>query len=233
MVTGQTAPPYQHRQDDDLWEPPSRRLARGAGELMVTLGVIALLFAAYAVYGKAWRIEAEQRLVDERLDRIWTAANAPSAPAPGLPLARLHIPKLDRRWAVVEGVTQADLRKGPGHYPKTARPGEIGNMAVAGHRIPSVFWDLDRLRTGDTIVAETRNAWFVYRVTGHREVLPSSVEVVAPTPNRPGVPPERAMLTLTTCNPKLQNWQRLAVFAELARSQAKTDGRPPELELKK
>ncbi|GAA0398351.1 class E sortase [Acrocarpospora corrugata] len=231
MITGQTALPYQ--QEDDLWEPPSRRLARGAGELMVTLGVIALLFALYAVYGKAWQIEAEQRLVEERLDHAWAAAGEPAAPVPGQPLARLHIPKLDRKWAVVEGVTSADLSKGPGHYPKTARPGEIGNMAVAGHRIMSVFWDLDRLKAGDVIVAETRNAWFVYRVTEHREVLPTAVEVVAPTPNQPGVPPERAMLTLTTCNPKLQNWQRLVVFAELARSQAKSDGRPPELGAKK
>ncbi|GAA0975955.1 class E sortase [Acrocarpospora macrocephala] len=224
--------PYQ-QDDDDLWEPPSRRLARGVGELMVTLGVIALLFAAYAVYGKAWRIEAEQHLIDDRLNRTWATANAGEAPAPGQPLARLHIPKLDMKWAVVEGVTQADLRKGPGHYPKTARPGEIGNMAVAGHRIPSVFWDIDRLREGDTIVAETRNAWFIYSVTGHREVRPTAVEVVAPTPDQPGVPPERAMLTLTTCNPKFQNWQRLVVFAELTRSQAKSAGRPPELEKRK
>ncbi|GAA1012080.1 class E sortase [Acrocarpospora pleiomorpha] len=228
MVTGQAALPYQ-QDDDDLWEPPSRRLARGVGELMITLGVLALLFAAYAVYGKAWQIQAEQNLIDDRLNHAWATANAGAAPALGQPLARLHIPKLDMKWAVVEGVTQADLRKGPGHYPKTARPGEIGNMAVAGHRIPSVFWDIDQLDTGDTIIAETKNAWFIYSVTGHRKVLPTSVEVIAPTPNEPGVSPERAMLTLTTCNPKLQNWQRLVVFAELTRSQAKSAGRPAEL----
>ncbi|WP_214103549.1 class E sortase [Acrocarpospora catenulata] len=230
MVTDQAARPYQDEDDDDSWEPPSRRLSRGAGELMLTLGLVALLFAAYAVYGKAWQIEAEQAQVEARLDHTWAAPpGEAAAPVPGQPLARLHIPRLHRKWAVVEGVTQADLRKGPGHYPRTARPGEIGNMAVAGHRIPSVFWDLDRLKPGDPIVAETRSAWFVYRVTSHREVLPTAVEVIAPTPERPDAPPERAMLTLTTCNPKLQNWQRLVVFAELVRAQAKTDGRPPEL----
>ena len=37
------------------------------------------------------------------------------------------------------------------------------------------------------------------------------------------------MLTLTTCNPKFDNYQRLIVHAELVRTQATSAGRPAEL----
>ncbi|MFI0424249.1 class E sortase [Spongiactinospora sp. 9N601] len=215
------------QEDRQVWTPRHLRIARAAGEIMLTCGVLLVLFAGYATYGKAWRIDREQGELDTVLDRSWAAGDA--VPAPGRPMARLHIPRLDRRWAVTEGVTQADLRKGPGHYPRTARPGEIGNVGVAGHRIASVFWDLDRLRAGDPIVAETKTGWYVYRVVGRRVVLPTSVEVVAPNPDRPREPPTKAMLTLTTCTPKFQNRQRLIVHAELAETRAKSAGRPAAL----
>ena len=41
--------------------------------------------------------------------------------------------------------------------------------------------------------------------------------------------PKRRLLTLTTCNPKFDNYQRLIVHAKLVRSQLKSDGRPSEL----
>ncbi|GAA3668852.1 class E sortase [Nonomuraea antimicrobica] len=215
------------KEEPEVWEPRRLRVARLAGELMLTCGVLLVLFAAYAVYGKAWEMDNEQRELGAELDRRW--ASGAEAPVSGQPMARLHIPKLDRRWAVTEGVTQADLRKGPGHYPRTARPGEIGNVAVAGHRISSVFWDLDRLRKGDAIVAETKTGWYVYRVVRERVVPPTAVEVVAPNPDHPDDPPAKAMLTLTTCNPKFQNYQRLIVHAELVEERAKSEGRPAAL----
>ncbi|MEV6985037.1 class E sortase [Sphaerisporangium sp. NPDC051017] len=215
------------RHVEDGWEPSGRRAARAVGEVMLTLGLLALLFAGYAVYGKAWRIEAAQNDVAAELDKRWAANEA--RPVPGQPMARIHIPKLDRKWAVVEGVDQSDLSKGPGHYPRTAQPGEVGNVAIAGHRISSVFWDIDRLHKGDTIVAETKTGWFVYKVTRQRIVRPNQVEVIAPNPDDENRPADKAMLTLTTCNPKFQNWQRLIVHAELVREQAKSAGRPAEL----
>jgi sortase A len=194
---------------------------------MLTAGLLLVFFAAYAVYGKAWQIDSAQHGLGTELDRRW--ALHVERPVPGQPMARIHIPKLDRKWAVVEGVTHSDLSKGPGHYPHTAQPGQIGNVGIAGHRISSVFWDIDKLHEGDVIVAETRTGWFVYRVDRQRLVRPDQVEVIAPDPGRPGRAPVKAMLTLTTCNPKFQNWQRLIIHAELVREQAKSRGRPAEL----
>ncbi|MFI9553902.1 class E sortase [Nonomuraea endophytica] len=211
----------------EVWEPRSHRVARVAGEVMLTAGLVLVLFTAYATYGKAWQIDTEQNALGDELDRRW--ARGVAGAVPGQPMARLHIPRLERRWAVTEGVRQTDLRKGPGHYPRTAHPGQIGNVGIAGHRISSVFWDLDRLRKGDVIVAETRSGWYVYKVVRQRLVPPTGVETIAPNPDRPKEAPVKAMLTLTTCNPKFQNWQRLIVHAELVRERAKSQGRPAEL----
>ena len=46
-------------------------------------------------------------------------------------------------------------------------------------------------------------------------VTPHSVEVVAPMPDKPGAPPDAAYLTMTTCNPKYNNYQRMVVHARL------------------
>jgi sortase A len=113
-------------------------------------------------------------------------------------------------------------------------PGQIGNFSVAGHRIKKIFWRLDELAPGDVIGVETRTNWYIYRVTGHEIVKPSAVEVVAPVPDRPGRKPTKALLTLTTCNPKFNNYQRLIVHAELVdtvkRDPALPDaGKPAEL----
>ncbi len=202
-----------------------RGTARVGGELLVTLGLVILLFAAYEVYGKTAAIADHQNNLSTQLDHSWDdpalitptspgAAPAP-APPPGDAIGRLYLPKLHLHWVVVEGVTLKDIRYAPGHYPGTALPGQVGNFAVAGHRLIGIFWDLDQLRPGDVAVVETRTDWYVYQVSGTEVVSPHAVEVIAPSPDRPGQAPDAAYLTLTTCNPKYNNYQRLVVHGRL------------------
>jgi len=103
------------------------------------------------------------------------------------------------------------------------------HFAVAGHRIPSIFWDLDQLRPGDPIVVETPTTYFIYDVTQTKIVNPTAVEEVAPVPGDAAAKPSVAMLTLTTCDPKWDNYHRLIVHAQLDRSQLRTAGAPAEL----
>jgi sortase A len=182
------------------------RLAGVAGELVLTCGLVLTFFAVYGLYGTDGEIEEQQA----RLATVWAATPvaAPQVKEPE-PVSRMRIPRLKKSWVVVEGVSQKALRRGPGHYPETAHPGQEGNFAVAAHRIPAFFWDLDRLRKGDPIVVETRTASYVYRVTEQLVVTPDAVDVLAA---RPG---ER-LLTLTTCHPKMANHQRLVIHAELS-----------------
>jgi sortase A len=130
-------------------------------------------------------------------------------------VAIIRIPEIGAEHAVVEGVSLADLRKGPGHYPETPLPGEAGNAAIAGHRTTygAPFNRLDELAPGDKIEVITARGAFTYQVQGTTVVKPSQVEVLAPTPD--------ARLTLTTCHPKFSAKQRLVVVATLA------PGQPP------
>jgi LPXTG-site transpeptidase (sortase) family protein len=217
-----------------------RTSIRSVGELMITFGIIVLLFAAYEIWGTAAAIGAHQNDLDQQLGQDWggapddptVAASSPTnllAPPPGNAIARLYIPKLDKHWVVVEGVTQKAIRYAPGHYPGTAMPGKIGNFSVAGHRTRAIFWRLDEVHDGDPIVVETKNTWYIYRASSTEIVKPTAVQVVAAVPNRPGVTPTVAMMTLTTCNPKFNNYQRLIVHAMLVRSQNRSAGQPAEL----
>ncbi|MEU9505648.1 class E sortase [Micromonospora sp. NPDC048170] len=216
---------------------------RISGEVLITFGLVVLLFASYEVWGKSAIVDAHQTDLSQQLAQAWgpegdptvapsasaSAATKPKPPPQGKPLAGLYIPKLDKNWVVVEGVTQKDIRYAPGHYPSSAMPGQVGNFSVAGHRNRATFWRLDELNDGDAIVVEGKTDWHVYKVSQSRIVKPNQVEVVAPVPGKPGQKPTTAMLTLTTCNPKFDNYERLIIHAELARSQPKSAGRPAEL----
>jgi len=215
-----------------------RSAVRVSGELMITFGMIVLLFAGYEVFGNSAKVQDEQNALDSQLNQQWddptvgptTANNAPAPPGDSL-IGRLYIPKLNKEWVVVNGVRPEDIKYAPGHYPKTALPGRVGNFSVAGHRIKKIFWRIDELKPGDVIGVETKDYWFTYKVIGQEIVKPTAVDVVAPVPDHPGQTPTRKLLTLTTCNPKFNNYLRLIVHAQLAaqveRYPAQTDGGKP------
>jgi len=225
----------------------ARSGARLLGEVLVTAGVVVLLFAAYLMWGTNLKTAAAQDDLRDELQREWAqAASAPAsqppapsegaaspAPVPSTPaapaepapdigagVAVLRFPTLgdDDGTVVVEGVTVAALRRGPGHYPGTAQPGEVGNVVVSGHRTTygAPFADVGELVEGDAVVLETATAVHTYRVTTLRIVAPTAIEVTYPVPGEPGVAPTRSLLTLTTCHPKYSARQRLIVHAELA-----------------
>ena len=214
-----------------------RNGVRVAGELMITFGLIVLLFAGYEVFGNSAKVQDEPDALASALDETWndptvgptpSAATTKNPAAPGANLVgRLYIPKFDKEWVVVDGVQPDDIRYAPGHYPESADPGEVGNFSVAGHRIKKIFWRLDELKDGDVIGVETRTNWYVYRVYDQQIVKPSAVEVVAPVPGKPKAKPTKALLTLTTCNPKYNNYQRLIVHAELVAT-SKRDQKLPD-----
>ena len=172
------------------------------------------LDAGQATLARAWNLQIAQ-------------VDVPAAlPAPGGPIGRLYLPRLGLNWILVEGTTEAALAAGPGHYPGTAGPGQIGNMAVAGHREVGLFADLDQVKAGDAVVIETRSRWYVYRILTNRVVDKTDLAEVAPVP--PGAERGSRLLTLTTCWPRWSNTRRIAVRAVLERTSPR-DEIPPEL----
>ncbi|MCU0259403.1 MAG: sortase [Ilumatobacteraceae bacterium] len=130
---------------------------------------------------------------------------------PGEPIARLEMPTIGTDHIVVAGVTVDDLKKGPGHFPSTPLPGQLGNAAIAGHRTTfgEPFRRIDRLEPGDEIIVSTLAGRFVYRVFGTQIVEPSQSEVIATSD------PNAATLTLVSCHPAFSTRQRIIVVAGL------------------
>lgn len=147
-----------------------RSTVRVFGELLITFGIVVLLFVFYEVQVTSWFTARKQAQATERLEQRWSERGgaAPTDPIPGRGFARLYVPALGDGfpYTVLEGTDQETLAAGPGHYEGTALPGERGNFAVAGHRSGrgAPFGDLDDLGSCDALVVETDTEWYVYRV---------------------------------------------------------------------
>ena len=210
------------------------RLLRATGWLFIAIGTLVLLYLVYSLlYTNRETAQAQNELADEwgGLELAEPAEDAASgstavanrpAPKPGSAVAALEFRRPgqdaplvhEKPLYVVEGVTLGDLQRGPGHYPGTALPGDDGNFAVAGHRTTygAPFFNLDQLRKGDEVIVTARDgSRYTYRVRQQEIVAPGDTWVIGPDPLERGKP----TLTLTTCNPRFSNAQRLIVFAEL------------------
>ncbi|MEO3786284.1 class E sortase [Actinocorallia sp. B10E7] len=202
-----------------------RGLIKVLGEFFITFGLVVLLFVTYELWGTGRYTQAHQETLAEQLDQKWSEPAAPHVTTEkvrlGDGLALIRIPRFgkDYRFVIVEGTSPADLRRGPGHYAKTALPGQIGNFVVSGHRTTysAPFNKADRLRAGDEILIDTKKTQYVYKVTKLQIVAPTRIEVTAPVPLHPGRKPKKKLITLTTCHPKYSAAQRLIVFGELDR----------------
>lgn len=238
--------------DEQLGASPASRPARtrgdlvrtgvrGVGQLLVTAGLVVLLFVVYEVWVTDLTSDRKQDQLSTELREDWDSDGEGDPTVPTLPdggvsqvplgegFAFIRIPSFGEDYVkvILEGTDEDELVEGPGHYVDSAMPGEQGNFSLAGHRVGkgSPFLDLDQLQPGDPIVIETVDTWFVYRVVGEDDpngvpsqqiVPPTDVSVIAPTPNGPlDGPPSGAYLTLTTCHPKFSARQRLIVHAVL------------------
>jgi sortase A len=219
----------------------ARAAVRSVGEVMITAGLVLLLFVAYQLVWTNIAADRAQDKVTNTLRRDWLREGGTQQPGAiklsksdfGKGFAFLHIPRLGRKYSVpvVQGVSLPDLSRGVGHYPKTAVPGEVGNFAVAGHRATNgePFAHLDEVKVGDSLVVETRSTWYGYVVDKVQIVQPSAVWVLDPVPGKPDQLPTRQLITLTTCNPRWASTQRMILFGHLVETQPTSEGRPETL----
>jgi len=141
----------------------------GLGELVLTIGLVVLLFVCYEAYFTNWASAQKQREATAELDESWrNPRDRADRPVNGEGVAKIYIPAFgpDYVFTVLEGTGPDTLAVGPGHYVNTEMPGQLGNFAVAGHRIGkgSPFNSLDLLSSCDAVVVETVDHWYVYRV---------------------------------------------------------------------
>ncbi|MFE6272339.1 sortase [Streptomyces goshikiensis] len=136
----------------------------------------------------------------------------------------LRIPDLGANWAqpIYEGVDDKQLRAGVGHFPESEQPGQIGNVALAGHRsgvADPAFRQIDNIKPGSAISVTTADRiTYTYTVVRVRTVEPSDVNVIAQVPDNPTATPTKAKLTLVTCWPATGHSKRVVVEADLTSS---------------
>ena len=222
-----------------------RKVLGWVGRVLLTSGILLLLFVAYQLWGTGiYEARQQDQLSSEfdqtvRQNRGSGASTDPTISAPGTTLvpatttalapaplppngqavAKIDIPRIGVSKVVVEGIDVADLRAGPGRYPATALPGHEGNVGIAGHRTTygAPFGDLDQLAAGDEIsVTSLEGTAYRYRVSQDPFVVdPSASEVLLPEADPSRPGHFLATLTLTTCHPKYSAAERLIVRAAL------------------
>ena len=147
---------------------------------------------------------------------------------PGDATALLRVPAFgaDYEVPVLEGTGLDVLARGVGHYPGTAGPGEVGNFALAGHRVThgQPFGRLLELDPGDEVVVETRAAVYTYVLDEAPRALTvddTATWVLDPVPGEPDREPTRALITLTTCQDLFRSPDRSVGFGHLQSTRLK------------
>lgn len=126
------------------------------------------------------------------------------------PLGRITIPKVGLDLVLQEGIRLTTLDRGPGHWPGTAMPGQVGNVVVAGHRTShgAEFRHLDSLVPGDEVIFTTESGTHTYSVTGTQIVTPDAIWITNPT--------STPTATLFACHPLGSTAKRIVVSLALA-----------------
>jgi sortase A len=128
----------------------------------------------------------------------------------GRPIGRIELSTLGRHYVVVQGTSDATLRKGPGHYPGTEFPGQGKTVAIAGHRTTYLapFRTINRLKRGDRIVLKMPYGTFTYSVEKTQVVKPDALWITHDVKGE-----ER--LVLSACHPLYSASHRIVAFARL------------------
>ena len=224
-----------------------------AGESLITVGAIVLLFLVWQLYINNAVLANEQVNITKDQSLAWAtvtpspvATNAPVqtdfGPPPvmapvgeGGQFGILYIPRLgpDSQRAVRNGVDPASvLNHGYfGHYPDTQWPGEPGNFALAIHRTGwgSAFADSPKLQAGDKMYLETEDGYYTYTFRNYEFVLPTAVNVVLPIPGTNAPAGDQQLLTITTCNPLLGDAERMITYGVLESWRPRSAGPPPAI----
>jgi len=129
-------------------------------------------------------------------------ASVSTTPGPYQKLGRIAIPAIGLDVTFGEGVDPKTLKRGPGQWPGTATPGDVGTTVLSGHRNTETqpFKELDELKPGDKVVATmTGKVPVTFRVID-TTIVPEATysEFVL----KPAKDPATRGLTLFACHPE-------------------------------
>ncbi|MEV7277102.1 class E sortase [Streptomyces sp. NPDC093111] len=210
------------------------------GELLITAGLVLGLFVVYSLW---WTNVIADRAADKDGDQVrdhW-ADSGPGALDTKDGIGFLHVPAMGNGEVLVKKGTDSEvLNNGvAGYYVdpiKAALPQQKqGNFTLAAHRDGhgAKFHNIHKLKNGDSIVFESKDTWYVYKVY---KTLPETtkynVDVLQPVPKESGKTRPGRYITLTTCTPMYTSDYRYIVWGELERTEKVDARRTPPAELR-
>ena len=123
------------------------------------------------------------------------------------------IPSIGVEMPIYLGANTENMRKGAVHLTQTSYPiGGIGtNAVIAAHRggTREMFRNIHQVQIGDEVIIENPWGRLVYRAVEIRIILPTDIDQVK-------IQEGRDLVTLLSCNPLGQNYQRYALYCERA-----------------
>ena len=214
------------------------RVAFWSGVALILAGLGTLGYVGWQLWGTTWVSEREQREITASLQQQWKTEQGrrlqPSYVPHGQASALIRIPAFGSSYVVpvLEGTSSDVLARGYGHFTRSADPGEVGNYALAAHRIThgEPLRRMPELRPGDRVVVETVDRTYTYELDTdpRRLVIPfTGTWVLDPVPKNPGGGPQprqeqgQRLITLTTCAEIFNTDERMIAFGHLVSSRPK------------
>ena len=162
------------------------------GKFRRVFGIVLILIGvgiiANVVYKKIVTSNKQNELIEAFESQIADAKNEESSEPVSLeaingytPIAIMEIPSIKLKQPVVDGITEDVIKYFLGRFPNSAMPGEVGNFAVAGHRVSDftdAFINLYKVKVGDKVIVTTKDGVYTYEVDSSFIVDPDQVEVL-------------------------------------------------------
>ena len=131
-------------------------------------------------------------------------------------LGYITIPAIDIKLPIYNGASKENMAKGAAYLAHTSLPvgGENTNCVIAAHtRYKSIymFKRITELNVGDKIYITNFWETLVYQVVETKVIDPNDSQNIYIKANR-------SLITLSTCHPYPDNYQRYLVYAELVKN---------------
>ena len=199
-------------------------------KVLVVIGVLLLLSGAglgYYYYQNTYGTSEQDKALQQDAEKVesqWEEKpkeqpKEPTSYEEGDTVGILKIPAWgDWKVPIIESTSDESLELGVGRYSESARPGQPGNLAIAGHRSgdPQPFRELLDLEVGDEVIVETEIAIYTYKVTSPATETTVRAQDGAWVIRAPQVDSEAEhTITLTTCTYLYRSDDRSVLFGEL------------------
>ncbi len=206
-----------------------RKAVSAFGILMILAGLGMLAYIAWQYFGTNIVSKHKQDEVKQSIAEDW--GKGLDSDAIGL----LRVPRFGDTYEapIVKGFSDDALARGVGWDTKSAEPGEIGNFAIAGHRVThgELFSKFPKLKRGDLVYVETRTDIYTYQLRNSGTSIKVDFTVGwplqrVPDPKAAGERPTKAVITMLTCSELFHTRNRNVVIGDLIDTKHKENPAP-------